>query len=322
MKAALILLLGVLAMGQAMAPAEAADALHVGVAAVYPPYSIPYAANELGFYKAAGLDVAVTLYRGSSPAQEAVASGLADVITVPPYGAALAISKGLKEKIIAFTGDLRPLGWYVMARKDTPIKTMADLQGKTIGVGATGSTTDLLALVALSQSHVTARRIPLGNQGVMPALKAHQIAAGIAWPLPSYEELLSGDFRPIFDFSKMKDTLVLNAWAASDAMIDHHPGVLRRWLDANEKTVHYMQDPKNKAWVIAFLKHYTGVDNDKIIGLAYQYSIMPLIADPAVKPAWLETSLKVAAHAGIPHLAGAGKGLYAASFVPSWSAPH
>ncbi|HXP30372.1 MAG TPA: ABC transporter substrate-binding protein [Stellaceae bacterium] len=299
----------------------AADRVRVGVAAVYPPYSIPYAAKELGFYKDAGLDVDVTLYRGSSPAQEAIVSDLVDVITVPPYAVALAITKGVNEKIVAFCGDLRPLGWYVMVRKDSPIQTAADLEGKTIGIGATGSTTDLMALVAMAEAHVTAQRIPLGNPGVMPALKAKQIDAAIAWPLPSYQEILSGDYRPVFDFGKMQGTLLMNSWAAANGMIDQRPAVLKRWLAVNEKTIRYMQDAKNEAWTLAFLKRYTEQDNDRVIKAAYDGSIKPLIADQSAKLDWLKDSLAVATRSGVPNLKGID-GIYAPDFVPSWSGTH
>ena len=62
--------------------ARAADTVRVGLAAVYPAYSIPYAAIELGFYKEKNLDVDITLFRGGPATQEALASGAIDVSTI------------------------------------------------------------------------------------------------------------------------------------------------------------------------------------------------------------------------------------------------
>lgn len=301
-------LLVLLAAGQA----SAADKLRVGVAAVYPPYSTPYAANELGIYKEAGIDAEVTLYRGSAPAQEAVASDLCDVITVPPHGAALAIANGLKERIIGFTGDLELAGWYITVRQDLPIKTAADLAGKTIGIGGKGSSTDFLTLLMLTRTHITAQTIPLGNPGVMPALKSGQVEAGIAWPLVSYQELLSGNFRAVFDFSKVDDKMVLNSWGASDTMIAKHADLLRRFLKANEKTVRYMQE--HKEWTVKFLERYTGELDPRVVEAAYDSSIKSLIPDPTVKVAWLQAALALAAQSGVKGMAPV-EAIYAKDFV-------
>jgi NitT/TauT family transport system substrate-binding protein len=294
--------------------AHAADKLRVGVAAVYPPYAIPQAAQELGIYKEAGLDVEVTLYRGSSPAQEALASDLADVITLPPHAAALAIAKGVKERIIAFTGDLDLAGWYITVRKDSAIKTAADLEGKTIAIGGKGSSTDFLTLLALMRTKVTAQTIPLGNPGVMPALKSGQVDAGIAWPLVSYQELVSGNFRPVFDFSKIDDKMVLNTWGASDKIIADHPDWLRRWLKANQAAIVYMQTHAD--WSLKFLKRYTGEEDDRVVKSAYDDSVMHLIADQKVKPQWLQASLDLAAQSGIKDMSPVDR-IYAKEFVDS-----
>jgi NitT/TauT family transport system substrate-binding protein len=301
----------------AAAPAVAADKISVGLSAVYPPYSIPYAAQELGLYKEAGIDVELTLFRGNSPAQEALVAGLADIITAPPHAAALAIVKGAKERVVGFPGDLFPTGWYVLVRKDSPIKTMADLSGKSIGMGSKGSATDLMALLAMTQSKVTAQTIPLGNPGVMPALRARQVDAAVSWPLVSYKALNSGDYRAIFDFAQMRDPLVMNAWVASTAMVDKRPDVLRRWLKANHKAVDYMQSHED--WTLKFLQRYTEDDDAQAIKAAYDESIKHLVADQKVTVEWLQSELALASRLWAIGLPDAGQ-IYANMFEPAGAA--
>ena len=55
--------------------AHAADSVRVGLAAVYPAYSIPNAAKELGFYKEKNLDVDITQFRGGPATQESIGFG-------------------------------------------------------------------------------------------------------------------------------------------------------------------------------------------------------------------------------------------------------
>src|ERR1700728_1456532 len=123
-------------------PARAADSVKVGVASVYPTYSIFFATKELGYYKDAGLDVDIQTFRGGPAAQEALAAGAVDLCTILPTAAALAIQKGVKEKIVAMYVPVRAAGWYIMVPSDSPIKTVADLNGKTVGVTQIGSLTD------------------------------------------------------------------------------------------------------------------------------------------------------------------------------------
>src|SRR5690242_1500907 len=83
--------------------AQAADTVRVGLAAVYPAYSVTYAAQELGYYKAKNLNVEITLFRGGPATQEALSAGSIDVSTIAPGAAALAIAKGVKEQIVALS---------------------------------------------------------------------------------------------------------------------------------------------------------------------------------------------------------------------------
>ena len=105
--------------------ARAADTVRVGLAAVYPAYAIPYAANELGFYKEKNLDVQITQFRGGPATQEALASGAIDISTIAPGAAALAIAKGVQEKIVALSVPPTPQGWYILVPTASSIKSMA-----------------------------------------------------------------------------------------------------------------------------------------------------------------------------------------------------
>ena len=64
-----------------VAPVTAAEKVRVGLAAKgYTPYAPIHAAAELGYYKAKGLDVELTVYRGGGASQIALTAGAADMI--------------------------------------------------------------------------------------------------------------------------------------------------------------------------------------------------------------------------------------------------
>jgi len=271
--------------------AHAADKVRVGLAAVYPAYSIPYAAKELGFYKEKDLDVEITQFRGGPATQEALASGAIDVSTIAPAAAALAISKGVKEKIVALSVPPTPEGWYILVPTSSPIKNMAELNGKTVGVTQKGSLTDFWVQHAAQKAGITVRSIPLGAPAIMPALKAKQVDAAILWPVFSYKGLADGDFRSIDDLGATMEPSVSEGWAASNELMEKRPEVLRRWLEANAKAIVYMQSHED--WSIQFLTHYFDEKNKGAIKLVYDRFIKHINPDGVMKPEWIETALKL-----------------------------
>jgi NitT/TauT family transport system substrate-binding protein len=279
--------------------ARAADTVRVGLAAVYPAYAIPYAANELGFYKEKNLDVQITQFRGGPATQEALASGAIDISTIAPGAAALAIAKGIQEKIVALSVPPTPQGWYILVPTASSIKSMAELKGKTVGVTQKGSLTDFWVQRAAAKAGITVQAIPLGAPAVMPALKAKQVDAAILWPIFSYKGLADGDFRSIDDLGATMEPSVSEGWAASNELIQNRPAVLRRWLEANAKAIVYLQRHENENWAIGFLKHYFDEKDDHVIKLALDNFIRRINPDGVMKPEWMKASLDLAASAGM-----------------------
>ena len=133
----------------------------------YGPYAPVYLADELGYYKDNGVKVEITAYRGGGAAQEALAAGAADMINFFPPGVALAVKKGIKEKIVGI-GSSTPVGWHIVVLSNSPYQSVKDLAGKKIGVTAKGSTTDFYALWAANRAGVQVETIPVGAPALIP----------------------------------------------------------------------------------------------------------------------------------------------------------
>ena len=293
--------------------ARAADQVRVGLAAVYPAYAIPYAAKELGFYKEKDLDVQITQFRGGPATQEALASGAIDISTIAPGAAALAIAKGVQEKIVALSVPPTPQGWYILVPAASSIKSMAELKGKTVGVTQKGSLTDFWVQRAAAKAGITVQTVPLGAPAVMPALKAKQVDAAILWPIFSYKGLADGDFRSIDDLGATFEPSVSEGWAASNDIIQKRPAVLRRWLEANSKAIVYMQSHED--WAIGFLKHYFDEKDDHVVKLVIDNFIKRINPDGVMKPEWMQASLELAASAGMETKLTADQ-IFSTAFTP------
>jgi NitT/TauT family transport system substrate-binding protein len=293
--------------------ARAADTVRVGLAAVYPAYAIPYAANELGFYKEKNLDVEITQFRGGPATQEALASGAIDISTIAPGAAALAIAKGVQEKIVALSVPPTPQGWHILVPTGSSIKSMTELKGKTVGVTQKGSLTDFWVQRAAAKAGITVQTIPLGTPAVMPALKAKQVDAAILWPIFSYKGLADGDFRSIDDLGATMEPSVSEGWAASNEIIQNRAAVLRRWLEANSRAIVYLQTHED--WAIAFLKRYFDEKDDHVVKLVLDNFIKRINPDGVMKPEWRAASLELAASVGMSTKLSADQ-IFSSTFTP------
>ncbi|MCU1480709.1 MAG: transporter substrate-binding protein [Subtercola sp.] len=117
-----------------------------------------YFATEKGYYTDAGFE-AVTLLAGGGQtgAEEALLSGQALVGLSSPSITGPSVEQGAALKIIASTYQKNPFCLLSLAEK-TPIKTVADLKGKKIGVQSGGNQTifeGFLAANGLTDADVT-----------------------------------------------------------------------------------------------------------------------------------------------------------------------
>jgi len=91
-----------------------------------------YVAQEKGYYKEAGLDVVIKPGGPDIAPEQVIAGGGADVI-VDWMPAALA-SREKGNKLVNIAQPFKHSGLMLTCRKDTGIKSPADLKGKTLGV--------------------------------------------------------------------------------------------------------------------------------------------------------------------------------------------
>ncbi len=122
------------------APAASAETkLRVGwcaktVSSAAAPFAI---AMKMGWYKAAGLDVELVPLAGSSACTQAVATNEVSFALPSVEPLAIAIKQGVKAKIYytAYQGNI----YGIAVPAESPVRAIADLKGKTIGVISMGS---------------------------------------------------------------------------------------------------------------------------------------------------------------------------------------
>jgi ABC-type nitrate/sulfonate/bicarbonate transport system substrate-binding protein len=144
-----------------------------------------------------------TRFPGADKRFQAFEAGALDVAAVSANGVLFAAGEGVELKIIASLTRESPRGFFTqfLARDDSPIKSIKDLKGKTLGInGFSGSghlwTKAALEQAGIAEDEVTLVPLPFPAQG--EALKANKIDVGM-FPQPFYAMAeKAGGTRTIF----------------------------------------------------------------------------------------------------------------------------
>src|SRR5216683_172361 len=124
-------------------PSLALDTIRLGKAV---PNSFAFGATEVGLdariFEREGLDIAVSSFRGDAQLQQALAAGSLDVGLGSGPGLGFRVKGAPMIGVAAMYGAPRNLALLVPVK--SPIRSVADLKGKRIGVTTAGSLTDWL----------------------------------------------------------------------------------------------------------------------------------------------------------------------------------
>jgi NitT/TauT family transport system substrate-binding protein len=164
MRRLVVFILSVIALAGAIRNAAAEDTLKVAI-----PQRGAWDAGvaELGqrggIFKKHGLNLDI-LYTSAGPESiQAVIGGSIDVAVASGVSAAIGtFAKGAPIRIISSEMTGAPdLYWYVPAA--SPIRTIADMNGKTVAYSLTGSSSHASLLALIAQYHLTAKPVSTGN---------------------------------------------------------------------------------------------------------------------------------------------------------------
>lgn len=141
-------------------------------------------AEELGYFKAAGLDVQLTVLSGGPMAAQAVAGGTLDIGTGNVATIAAARLRGIKLKFFAPASVATPTTMtdVILVAKDSPYKTAADLDGKTIALNAIKALPQVSASSWMDKhggDSKTVKFIEMTFPSMAAAVEAHRVDAAL-----------------------------------------------------------------------------------------------------------------------------------------------
>ncbi len=145
-------------------------------------YHLPLTISEqLGYFKAEGLDVEISDFSGGARASQAVVAGSADICSGAFEHTINLQSKNQMYQAFVLQGRAPQIAFGVSTKNMPNYATIADLKGKKIGVSAPGSSTNMMASLVLSRGGLQASDVSfigVGTAaGALMALRSGQIDA-------------------------------------------------------------------------------------------------------------------------------------------------
>jgi len=218
-------------------------------------------AQEKGFYRDAGLDVALTAGKGSASTAQLVASKATQVGFVDGFVVGNGVAKGMGIKTVASVFRRNPA--CVMLFADSPIKTPKDLEGKTIAISAGSAVIQQWPAFAKGAG-VDASKVQIVNvdpAGIGPALisgKVDAIGGYASSYVPTLELRGKKDVR-IFWFADAGVTVVSNGILVHQDTLKSDPDLVRAIVPATIKAFLYGRQHMDEA-VAAVKKYQETVD--------------------------------------------------------------
>ncbi|MCA6215439.1 ABC transporter substrate-binding protein [Ideonella sp. B7] len=215
--------------------------------------SFVYAGVQEGFFKAEGLDVKIVPGRGSSDAVTKIGAGAADVgfggISALMMAAA---ESGVPVKAVMSLYSKGPDALFT--RADTKIKTLKDVEGKTVAM-PTFSSSNQLWPVVLQKNGVNPDKVKIIKADpatLAPMLAQGRVDATINWVTvaPGFNAVLKQAGKELHVLPWSQFGLDGYGWSvmASDKTIKERPEVLKRYLKALNKSLAFaIQNPQKAA---------------------------------------------------------------------------
>jgi ABC-type nitrate/sulfonate/bicarbonate transport system substrate-binding protein len=229
---------------------------------------------EAGIFKRHGIEVEVSTFSGGPRVQQAIAADSIDIGLGSGPELALA-AKGAPEIGVAAMADA-PYSVLLATLKDSPIRSAADLKGRTISISSKGSLTDWLAR-ELSRLQGWGpdgfKTAPLGSTAAqMAALKTNQIDGMIVEANAGYRMEEDGTGRVVVQFGDLIKTFHIYVIYARKGFAAQEPQAVRAFLAAWFETVDWMKG--HRAETIAIVQKSANVsaalaarDYDELSGM-------------------------------------------------------
>ena len=232
-----------------------------------------HVANDKGFFRQQGLQVALLPANSSSAAIAALVGGSMDVVESAPDLVMANVDKGIGLKYLLGNEGSNYVTLVVGNHLPLPdglsrIELMRGLAGRRIGVNAIGATLHLAALLMLEEAGLSAEEVDFVSTGsaatTLSAWRAGAVDAQMTFaPVPELLESL-GLARPVLVLADDGPALLryqglYAGWVTSNAFLERDPTRADAFIAAMRQAIDWLRDPANHAEMLALTQRHAPV---------------------------------------------------------------
>jgi NitT/TauT family transport system substrate-binding protein len=215
--------------------------------------------QRAGIFKQHGLTLEILFTQGGPESIQAVIGGSIDVATAVGTSAAIGtFAKGAPLRLIGSEMIGAPeLYWYV--RADSPVRTIADLDGKTVAYSLTGSSSHAAVLALIQQYKLSAKPVSTGSiQATVTQTMTGQVDVGFGAAPFGLDVIEDGKARIVAtgnDVASLR-TRSVRVNVTNAATLAGRRDAITRFVQAYRETLDWMYaDPA----ALSVYKEYSGL---------------------------------------------------------------
>lgn len=216
-------------------------------------YGPVYWAKDHGIFTKNGLNVTLQPLQGGPIGTQKVAAGQLQFSFSNPISSAIATDKGAPIQTVAVSSGWGTGELGVFVKPDSPIKTMADLNGKTVGINTTQNVGDVLfANLAKSKGlNVKPSWVEVPFAEMIDGVKNGSIQAGYL-PEPFATEAKKAGLRDVVGLIQADNvSLPGSSFVTSKSYAKSNPAVVKKFADSIEEARKYINGHQSeyRAWM-------------------------------------------------------------------------
>jgi ABC-type nitrate/sulfonate/bicarbonate transport system substrate-binding protein len=253
--------------------AAAAEKIRIAFVSPSATQSPVWIAKETGFFAKQGLDAEVVLLPGSPRMVQTLISGDIDYAIVGASAAMRARMRGADVVMLATTANLSNM--KLLVSRDSGIRQLEDLKGKTLGVSQYGSDADGFARIVVEKAGLKPDKdVPIiqlgGHPQVAAAIAAGKIPAGVLGGLALLTAQKSGATL-LTSGVKLKTAALSGTLATTGSRIQRNRDSVTRFMRAFVEAVRYFKT--NPDGTLPILQKYMGGISNEQARVAYDEAL-------------------------------------------------
>ncbi len=209
----------------------------------------------------------MTFTRGTPEAASLLAAGQADLATLSFSAFATAVAKDIVPGGLTIISDNYQDGrpgsatntFFVL--NDSPVRSIADLKGRKVGVNAFGSAVDLDLRVMLKKAKLDARRdleiVEVAFPNMAAAIRSKRIDCGVLVIPFLAVEAPKGDLRVLFTGGDAFGASSVIFQVTTNSFLKAHPDAVRAFLADYVEGLHWYYDRSNRSKAIELVADFT-----------------------------------------------------------------